>query len=177
MAFFGCGWGQFASSWLYIGGIPVPVVDASHFRPQRVVKCVVDPLERGGSVSLAYGDLLPIQQLAQMDDDLLRSSTSSLPTRLAAKLWRSRVDPTVGDNPWREGCKDVREYVKAGDMKHWIRRQERGINDSYAKKLVSRTIDALLELSKHRIAIRKKTERTTVHRTESHAEDGRLDPR
>ncbi|WP_254525781.1 hypothetical protein [Natrinema caseinilyticum] len=118
-----------------------------------------DPLDRDGPVALAHGDLLPIQQLARMDDDMLRSMTNSLPSRLAAKLWRARTDPGVGDNPWREGCKGVREYVKASDMKHWIRRQETGVSDAYAKKLVSRTIDALLELSKNRLAIRKRTER------------------
>ncbi|WP_254533325.1 hypothetical protein [Natrinema gelatinilyticum] len=118
-----------------------------------------DPLDRGGSVTLSHGDLLPIQQLAQMDDDMLRSSTNSLPSRLAVKLWRARTDPSVGDNPWQKGCKGVREYVKASDMKHWIRRQESGVSDAYAKKLVSRTIDALLELSKNRLAIRRQTER------------------
>ncbi|QLG50248.1 hypothetical protein [Natrinema halophilum] len=118
-----------------------------------------DPLDRGGSVTLSHGDLLPIQQLVQMDDDMLRSSTNSLPSRLAVKLWRARSDPSVGDDPWQEGCKGVREYVKASDMKHWIRRQETGVSDAYAKKLVSRMIDALLELSENRLAIRKRTER------------------
>ncbi|WP_222913535.1 hypothetical protein [Natrinema sp. SYSU A 869] len=118
-----------------------------------------DPLDRSGSVALSHGDLLPIQQLARMDDDMLHSSTNSLPARLAAKLWRARTDPSVGDNPWQKGCKDIQEYVKASDMKHWIRRQESGVSDAYAKKLVSRTIDALLELSKNRLAIRKQTER------------------
>ncbi|MCU4742214.1 hypothetical protein [Natronoglomus mannanivorans] len=118
-----------------------------------------DPLGRGGNVSLAHGDLLPIQQLARMDDDMLCSTTNALPSRLAAKLWRARSDPTVGDDPWQDGCKTVREYVKASDLKHWIRRQEKGVSDSYAKKLVSRTIDALLDLSKNRLAIRRKRER------------------
>ncbi|TYL37241.1 hypothetical protein CV102_18175 [Natronococcus pandeyae] len=118
-----------------------------------------DPLDRGDSVSLAHGDLLPIQQLARMDDEMRRSTTNALPTRLAAKLWKARSDPDVGDNPWRQGCKTVREYVKASDLKHWIRRQESGVSDAYAKKLVSRTIDALLDLSKHRLAVRKQTER------------------
>lgn len=117
-----------------------------------------DPLERG-SVSLAYGDLLPIQQLGRMDDEMLRSTANALPTRLAAKLWKARVDPNVGDNPWERGCKNIREYVTASDLKHWIRRQEPGISETYAKKLVSRVIDAILELSKHRVAIRKRTER------------------
>lgn len=118
-----------------------------------------DPLDRGGSVSLAHGDLLPIQQLARMDEEMLRSTTSALPSRLAAKLWNARVDPSVGDDPWKSGCKGIQAYVDAGAMKHWIRRQEQGISDEYAKKLVSRTIDALLDLSKHRLAVRKRTQR------------------
>ncbi|MCU4743963.1 hypothetical protein [Natronoglomus mannanivorans] len=118
-----------------------------------------DPLGRGGSVSLAHADLLPIQQLAKMDEDMLRSTTNSLPSRLAAKLWNARTDPTAGDDPWNDGCKNVREYVKASDLKHWIRRQEPGTSETYAKKLVSRTIDAILDLSKNRLAIRRKRER------------------
>ncbi|WP_049928729.1 hypothetical protein [Halopiger goleimassiliensis] len=118
-----------------------------------------DPLERGGEVALAHGDLLPIQQLARLDDDMLHATTSSLPTRLAAKLWTARTDPSVGDNPWKNGTAGVREYVTASDMKHWIRRQEQGISDDYAKKLVSRTIDALLELSGNRLAIERKRQR------------------
>ncbi|ELY45783.1 hypothetical protein [Natronorubrum tibetense] len=117
-----------------------------------------DPLDRS-DVSLAYGDLLPIQQLARVDDDMLRSTTNALPTRLAAKLWSARTDSSVGDDPWNAGCKGVREYLKASDLKHWIRRQEPGTSESYAKKLVSRTIDAVLDLSKHRLAVRKRTER------------------
>ena len=118
-----------------------------------------DPLERGGTVSLAYGDLLPIQQLARMDEEMRRSAANALPTRLAAKLWQARTDDGVGDDPWKAGCKDIAEYVKASDLKHWIRRQESGISETYAKKLVSRVIDAALDLSKNRLAVRKRTER------------------
>ncbi|RZV10900.1 hypothetical protein BDK88_2106 [Natrinema hispanicum] len=118
-----------------------------------------DPLERGGSVALAHGDLLPIQQLAQMDGEMLRSTANALPTRLAAKLWKARTDSSVGDTPWESGCKDIAECVKASDLKHWIRRQEPGTSETYAKKLVSRTIDAMLDLSNHRVAVRKRTER------------------
>ncbi|PCR90479.1 hypothetical protein [Natrinema ejinorense] len=117
-----------------------------------------DPLERG-SVALSHGDLLPVQQLARMDEEMLRSTANSLPTRLAAKLWRARTDSSVGDNPWESGCKTIAEYVKASDLKHWIRRQEPGTSETYAKKLVSRMIDAVLDLSKHRVAVRKRTER------------------
>ncbi|WP_255192430.1 hypothetical protein [Natronobeatus ordinarius] len=118
-----------------------------------------DPLERGGTVTLAHSDLLPIQQLARMDEEMLRSTSNSLPTRLAAKLWRARTDPSIGDNPWERGCKDIAEFVKASDLKHWIRRQEPGTSETYAKKLVSRTIDAMLELSTNRLAVRKRRER------------------
>jgi len=118
-----------------------------------------DPLDRTDGVALAHGDLLPIQQLARMDADMRRSTANSLPTRLAAKLWQARTDPTIGDDPWTDGCKSVAEYVTAGDLKHWIRRQEDGISETYAKKLVSRTIDAILELSTHRLAVSKRTQR------------------
>jgi len=118
-----------------------------------------DPLHTSRNIALAHGDLLPIQQLARLDADMLRSTANSLPTRLAAKLWAARVDATVGDNPWKQGSRSIKDYLKASDLKHWIRRTEQGISETYAKKLVSRTIDALLELTKNRVAIRKQTER------------------
>ncbi|ADD03747.1 uncharacterized protein Nmag_0155 [Natrialba magadii ATCC 43099] len=117
-----------------------------------------DPLD-DGHTTLAFGDLLPIQQLARMDADRRRATANALPTRLAARLWQARTDPQFGDDPWQAGCKDVREYVTASDLKHWIRRQEPGTSESYAKKLVSRTIDALLDLSKHRLAVHRTTQR------------------
>ncbi len=118
-----------------------------------------DPLNRGGEVQLAHGDLLPIQQLAQMDEDMLNSATSSLPAKLAAKLWQAWVDPDVGDNPWQQGNQNVRVSVSASDLRHWIRRQEHGISKEYAQKLVGRTIDAILELSQHRLAVHKHQQR------------------
>ncbi|GAB7020469.1 hypothetical protein JCM18750_33300 [Halostagnicola bangensis] len=62
-------------------------------------------------------------------------------------------------DPWENGRREITEYIKASNLKHWIRRQEPGTSETYAKKLVSRTIDAILELSKHRLAVRKRTER------------------
>ncbi len=118
-----------------------------------------DPLDRGGRVQLSHGDLLPIQQLARMDADLLRSATSSLPARLAAKLWRARADPDVGDNPWRAGSRNVREALPASELRAWIRRQEAGVSKSYAQKLVTRTIDAIVELSQHRLAVHERDQR------------------
>ncbi|ELY45597.1 hypothetical protein [Natronorubrum sulfidifaciens] len=117
-----------------------------------------DPLDRTNT-TLAHGDLLPIQQLARLDEDMRRATTNALPTRLAAKLWKARTDSSVGDDPWKTGCKSINEYVTASDLKHWIRRQEPGTSETYAKKLVSRVIDAALEFSKNRLAVRKRTQR------------------
>ncbi|QFU82310.1 hypothetical protein [Natronorubrum aibiense] len=117
-----------------------------------------DPLDRNNT-TLAHGDLLPIQQLARMDEDMRRATTNALPTRLAAKLWQARTDSSVGDDPWKTGCKSIQEYVTASDLKHWIRRQEPGTSETYAKKLVSRVIDAALEFSNNRLAVRKRTQR------------------
>jgi hypothetical protein len=114
-----------------------------------------DPLARGGSTNLAHADLLPIQQLAQMDDDMLDRTAKTKGDYLAARLWQAR-DSEV-DNPWKNGCKGVREYIDASEMKHWIRRElGRGaVDDAYAKKLVSRTIGAMKDLTKDRIKIDK----------------------
>lgn len=118
-----------------------------------------DPIGRGGSTTLAHADLLPIQQLAQMDDDMVQSSTSDLPSELAAKLWKARDESNDRSNPWRKGSDEVREYVKSSDIKSWILRQEGDIKDEYAKKLVSRTISRLIDYSNNRVAVQKKDQR------------------
>lgn len=51
------------------------------------------------TVSLVYGALLLIQRLARLDEEMCRSATSTLPTRLAAKLWQARTDPGTGMIP------------------------------------------------------------------------------
>jgi DNA repair exonuclease SbcCD ATPase subunit len=114
-----------------------------------------DPLDRSSGAQLAIGDLLPIQQLARMDDEMLRSSTSSLPAQLAAKAWRERANGRL----WNDGSGRVREYVDASDLRAWIRREEAGISQSYAKKLVSRTLDAIQELTKNRVYVERRNRR------------------
>jgi hypothetical protein len=108
-----------------------------------------DPLDRGGSVQLAPGDLLPIQQLARLDDDTLQSVADARPDRLAARVWRARDDP--GDDLWNRGCNGVRAYLDAGELATWIRIEEGDVSRDYATKLARRTIHALLELSRHRL--------------------------
>ncbi|WP_126664366.1 hypothetical protein [Haloterrigena salifodinae] len=114
-----------------------------------------EPLARGGSTNLAHADLLPIQQLAQMDDEMLDRTAKTKGDYLAARLWQAR-DSEI-DNPWKNGCKGVRAYIDASEMKHWIRRElGRGaVDDAYAKKLVSRTIGAMKDLTKDRIKVDK----------------------
>lgn len=43
------------------------------------------------------------------------------------------------------------EYLDAGDLAAWIRIQEQDVSQEYATKLARRTIDALPDLSKHRL--------------------------
>ncbi|GGL45116.1 hypothetical protein GCM10009037_30640 [Halarchaeum grantii] len=115
-----------------------------------------DTLNRGGATQLAEQDLLPIQQLARLDDDMLRGTVDNLPSRLAAKAWAERHEDT---GLWQHGSGDVREYIDASDLRHWIRREESGISEAYAKKLVSRTIDALQEYTHHRLTVMKRRRR------------------
>jgi hypothetical protein len=111
-----------------------------------------DALERGGSTRLAHADLLPIQQLAQLDDDMLASEAR--PVQLAVKVWQEReVDAQKTRNDarlWKHGSGDVREYLDGGELATWIRVEETGVSKEYAQKLASRTIDALKDLTKGR---------------------------
>jgi archaellum component FlaC len=116
-----------------------------------------DPLNRGGQPALTPGDLLPIQQLARMDDDMLHSAASSKPVRLAAQLWRDRHHDR--STLWKQGCNGVREYVDAGELAQWLHHNEPGVNKEYSQKLAGRTIDALLDLTKRRLYVKRKTRR------------------
>jgi uncharacterized coiled-coil protein SlyX len=117
-----------------------------------------DPLNRGGSVQLAHGDLLPIQQLARLDDETLASVADARPDRLAAQVWQARDDP--GEDLWNQGCNGVRQYLDAGELATWIRIQEGDVGRDYAMKLARRTIDALLDLAKHRLYDELRSRRT-----------------
>jgi DNA repair exonuclease SbcCD ATPase subunit len=114
-----------------------------------------DPLDRSSGAQLAISDLLPIQQLARMDDEMLRSSTPSLPAQLAAKAWRERETGRL----WNDGCGTIGQYIDASELRAWIRREESGISKSYAKKLVSRTLDAIQELTKNRVYVERRNRR------------------
>lgn len=116
-----------------------------------------DPLNRGGEPALTPGDLLPIQQLARMDDDMLHSAASSKPVRLAAEVWQDHEQDR--STLWQQGCNGVREYVDAGELAQWLHHNEPGVNKEYSQKLASRTIDALTDLTKGRLYVTRKNRR------------------
>ncbi|MFC4451110.1 hypothetical protein [Halorussus aquaticus] len=117
-----------------------------------------DALGRGGHVAHSTADLLPIQRLARYDTEMLASVTNRKPDELAAKAWRER------DNPgryqlWTSGSSGWRVYLKSSDLADWIRAHEEGVSKNYAQELARRTLDAMQELSKHRLITTQK-ERT-----------------
>lgn len=116
-----------------------------------------DPLDRGGATSLAHADLLPIQQLARLDEDMIRANVSTIQGRLAVKVWQERKRDEYG--LWRRGSGPVHEYFNASDLKSFILAQEDSINEDYAQKLVSRTISALKTFSRDRLGVQKKKRR------------------
>ncbi|QZA87891.1 hypothetical protein K0C01_08790 [Salinarchaeum sp. IM2453] len=120
-------------------------------------KDLPEAIEEDGPDALPYEDLLPIQKLNRMDEDTFNRTTNSDAEELAAELWASRGNR---HSPWKRGCKNVREYVSASDLKMWIIRERSDVSQEYAKKLVSRIIDVMHMLTRNRIQVKKKTRRT-----------------
>jgi len=114
-----------------------------------------DALDRGGAVAHSTADLLPIQRLARYDDEMLASVTNRKPDQLAAKAWRERDDPGRYQL-WTSGSSGWRVYLKSSDLADWIRANEEGVSKSYAQELARRTLNAMQELSKHRLITTQK---------------------
>lgn len=125
-----------------------------------------DTLERGGAVTQSTADLLPLQRLARYDDEMLANVTNRKPDELAAQAWRKRDDARKY-GLWSKGSKDVRVYLTSSDLTDWIMTREKGVNKNYAQELARRTMDAMLELSKHRLTDKKRPGGRTVSRTRS----------
>jgi hypothetical protein len=121
-----------------------------------------DPLERSGTTPLATADLLPIQQLARMDEDMLARATNTRPDYIAAKVWAKRGQHSPG-SVWSKGGPSVREYLDASDVRLFIKahleRDEERLSHDYAKKLAGEALERIRELAKHRVRIVKKTHR------------------
>ena len=92
-----------------------------------------------------------------MDDNMLHSTASSKPVRLAAEVWQDHEQEQ--SMLWNQGCNGVREYIDAGELAQWLRHNEPGANKEYSQKLAGRTIDALLDLTKGRLYMKRKNRR------------------
>jgi len=57
---------------------------------------------------------------------------------------------------WTSGSSGWRVYCKSSDLADWIRANEEGVSKSYAQELAQRTLDAMQELSKHRLITTQK---------------------
>ncbi|MFH5801645.1 hypothetical protein [Haladaptatus sp. CMAA 1911] len=114
-----------------------------------------DVLGRGGAVAHSTADLLPIQRFARYDDDMLASVTNRKPDELAGKAWRERDDASRY-SLWSKGSGEIRAYLDASDLAQWIRLKESGVSKKYSQELARRTMDAMCELSKHRLGMTKR---------------------
>lgn len=121
-----------------------------------------DPLERSCESVLATGDLLPIQQLARMEDDTLASATSKRSDFAAAKIWQKRGEHGAS-SPWSRGGPGIRDYLDASDVRVFIKssleRDDESLSHDYAKKLAGEAMERIRELSKHRVRIQKRNRR------------------
>jgi hypothetical protein len=117
-----------------------------------------DALERGGQVVHSTADLLPIQRFARYDDEMLASLTNRKPDELAAKAWRER-DEAGRWSLWSKGSGPVRVYLDSSDLAEWIRTHEPGVDRKYSQELARRTMDAMRQLAKGRLAEKKKNRR------------------
>lgn len=117
-----------------------------------------DPLRRGGDITHAVADLLPIQRLSRCDDEMLHSVARKKPDRLAAQAWREKDDPGRY-NLWSKGSSGVRVYLDASDLAEWIRTREAGISKKYSQELARRTFESMKDLASGRLGEKKKKRR------------------
>lgn len=106
-----------------------------------------DPLSPGGQITLAAEDLLPIQQLAHVDDSVLANERR--PVKIAAKVWRDRE--SASPDLWNKGSMEVKQYLDAGDLARWIRYRNDDVDANYAKTLASRVIETIMDFSRNRL--------------------------
>ena len=114
-----------------------------------------DALGRGGTVAHSIADLLPLQRLARYDDEMLASVTNRKPDELAGKAWREHDDASRY-SLWSTGSGEIRTYLDASDLAQWIRLKESGVSKKYSQELARRTMDAMCELSNHRLGMTKR---------------------
>ncbi|WP_136717348.1 hypothetical protein [Halorientalis salina] len=120
-----------------------------------------DPLGRSEN-TLPTADLLPIQQLARMDEETLSTATNTRADYIAARIWGERTTHSLG-SLWKKGCREVAAYVDASDIRVFIKsnleREDESLSRGYAKKLAGRAMERLRELAKSRVYIERRTHR------------------
>lgn len=120
-----------------------------------------DPVEANEAAKsdprLSTADLLPIQQLANMDDDTLREHAGTLPDYWAARLWRERGEES---SLWKEGSGTVNEYLDASDVATRIYVESDGIGRETSREYARRAFKSLTELSANRVGKKKAKKRS-----------------
>lgn len=105
---------------------------------------------------LSTADLLPVQQLASMDDETLDRHAGTVADYWAAQLWAERGEQ---DSLWKEGSGSVREYLDASDVATRIYVDSDGISRDSAREYARRAFRSLVELSANRTYTKKASKR------------------
>jgi hypothetical protein len=120
------------------------------------------PTVRIRVAALATADLLPIQQLARMDDDMLADATKDRPSYIAARVWAERGEHSRS-SVWSKGSGVVKEYVDASDVRLYIKseleRTDENLSYDYAKRLAGEALERIREMSKSRCYVEKRNRR------------------
>lgn len=107
-----------------------------------------DPVEANDAAKadprLSSADLLPVQQLASMDDDTLDRHSGTVADYWAARLWRQRGEK---GSLWKEGSKSVKEYIDASDVAREIYIESDNVSRDSAREYARRAFRSLTDLS------------------------------
>lgn len=108
------------------------------------------------STRIDTADLLPVQQLASMDDDALEQHTNTKPDYWAVKAWKDRDEDKLG--LWSRGSKGVREYMNSSELASAIK-VKTSLSKSSAQEYARRAFDRLAHLTHQRVRIENKSRR------------------
>lgn len=106
---------------------------------------------------LSTADLLPIQQLASMDEETLDRHAGTVADYWAAQMWQERGEK---DSLWKQGSGSVKEYLDASDVATRIYVESDGISRDSAREYARRAFRSLVELSANRTYTTKASKRS-----------------
>lgn len=127
---------------------------------QEVVYLPEAMTETTGPSELEGENLLPIQQLARMNDGRLASTTETRGQYIGVKIWQQRIKHGAGDGSiWSRGA-DGLEWLDASDARQYIRynleREDEDLSKNYAKKLAGRALEFIQEFANNRCYVKKR---------------------